>query len=100
MIRHRGIAHRAQIDRVEVRKAIESVRVHHRPCAAEELTPPRKLGELERARSIADGAAQHVHAGRDHLAADPIASDYRDVEGCHMPGGVNLPSCASQPPSA
>ena len=100
VIRHRRVADRAEIDRVEILEAIEGIRVHHRSRAAIELAAPGKVGELERVRFAANGAAQDVDAGGDHLLADPVAGDHCDVECFHIPGGVKRPSCASHPPSA
>src|SRR5215211_3370090 len=83
MVRHGRKADCAQENRVVVADPLQTVFRHHPPVLEEILATPGKLLPLQPKAVSARGCVEHAHPLGDHLLANAISWDHRDLEALH-----------------
>src|SRR5215471_12260891 len=76
MIRNRGAADRAQVDRLERPELVKTVGGHHLAGFDESITAPVEMLPGKTDVEEASCRLQDAHAFGNNFAADPIAFDY------------------------
>src|SRR5271155_4491220 len=87
MVRHAGISHRSQIDRVEASQLLQAIRWHHLPNFEIGAAAPIKMLPGIRDSVAATGRLQNAEPFSDHFLSDAVPFNDGDLVMAHGVSG-------------